>query len=260
MNFKMKYEIKQDLLPVVKVGRRQGILMPRVRFIVLHDVGNDGYSKKTGRRNGTTAKNNISYYKNTKDVQASAHSFIDDIEILECIPATTGKPEKAWHVMYDKPLDNQMFGDDANDIAIGVELCYFPEDKARAQKAYDKYVWYVAYLIHYYKLPLNDCLIGHEHLDPGRKSDPTNGIKHIGKTYNQLVSDIKREYNECISSTKEVIKVDRDINKVSEWAAEDWKEATENGYFDGTRPGAFVTREELAIVVNRLRRNLIEGK
>ncbi|PIH60408.1 hypothetical protein [Paenibacillus sp. LK1] len=30
-----------------------------------------------------------------------------------------------------------------------------------------------------------------------------------------------------------------------------------NGYFDGTRPGARITREETAIVINRLRRNFL---
>jgi N-acetylmuramoyl-L-alanine amidase len=58
---------------------------------------------------------------------------------------------------------------------------------------------------------------------------------------------------------KEEVKVAaKDINKVSPWADENWKEATENGYFDGTRPGANITREEAAIVVNRLRGNFIK--
>ncbi|WP_081327462.1 M15 family metallopeptidase [Paenibacillus polymyxa] len=55
---------------------------------------------------------------------------------------------------------------------------------------------------------------------------------------------------------------ERDINKVSNWAVKDWTEAQENGYFDGNRPGATITREETAIVVNKLRRNflaLIDG-
>lgn len=52
----------------------------------------------------------------------------------------------------------------------------------------------------------------------------------------------------------------RDINKVSAWAEKDWIEATENGYFDGTRPGAPITREEAAIVINRLRQNLSKRK
>ncbi|MEK5477567.1 glycoside hydrolase family 25 protein [Paenibacillus sp. FSL R5-0407] len=50
----------------------------------------------------------------------------------------------------------------------------------------------------------------------------------------------------------------RDINKVSTWASENWAEAVANGYFDGSRPGAEMTREEMAVVVNRLRRNFLK--
>ncbi|WP_267890497.1 hypothetical protein [Paenibacillus bouchesdurhonensis] len=39
---------------------------------------------------------------------------------------------------------------------------------------------------------------------------------------------------------------ERDINKVSAWAAENWSEAVKNGYFDGSRPGAAMMREEMA--------------
>ena len=40
--------------------------------------------------------------------------------------------------------------------------------------------------------------------------------------------------------------------------AKDWAEAKANGYFDGTRPGAPITREETAIVMNRLRANFLK--
>lgn len=49
----------------------------------------------------------------------------------------------------------------------------------------------------------------------------------------------------------------RDINQVSPWAAKDWEEATMNGYLDGSRPGATLTREEYSITLNRLRRNFL---
>lgn len=49
----------------------------------------------------------------------------------------------------------------------------------------------------------------------------------------------------------------RDVNVPSKWAAVTWEEVTANGYFDGTRPGATITREEAGIVVNRLRKNLL---
>lgn len=50
----------------------------------------------------------------------------------------------------------------------------------------------------------------------------------------------------------------RDINIVSPWAEATWAEVTANGYYDGTRPGAVITREESAIVLNRLRKNILK--
>lgn len=49
----------------------------------------------------------------------------------------------------------------------------------------------------------------------------------------------------------------RDISQPSAWAEQTWKEALANGYFDGTRPGAPLTREEGAAVINKLRRNFL---
>ncbi|MFD2752367.1 N-acetylmuramoyl-L-alanine amidase [Virgibacillus siamensis] len=52
---------------------------------------------------------------------------------------------------------------------------------------------------------------------------------------------------------KEVAKVaERDIEKVSPWAKDIWEQMTNAGYFDGKRPGAPITREEMAIVLSRL--------
>lgn len=56
------------------------------------------------------------------------------------------------------------------------------------------------------------------------------------------------------SKGKEVKPViqERNINVPSKWAETTWKEVTDKGFFDGTRPGATVTREELGTVVSRL--------
>ncbi|MBD7967778.1 N-acetylmuramoyl-L-alanine amidase family protein [Paenibacillus gallinarum] len=56
---------------------------------------------------------------------------------------------------------------------------------------------------------------------------------------------------------KKVAKVanERDINVVSPWAKTVWEEMTKEGYFDGKRPGAPITREEMAVVVSRLLNN-----
>lgn len=51
---------------------------------------------------------------------------------------------------------------------------------------------------------------------------------------------------------------EKTVNEPSPWAANAWKEATANGYFDGTRPKNPLTREEAAILINRLRSNILQ--
>ncbi|WP_405131826.1 N-acetylmuramoyl-L-alanine amidase [Paenibacillus sp. FSL H8-0317] len=57
-----------------------------------------------------------------------------------------------------------------------------------------------------------------------------------------------------LAKTKEDKSVtqERNVNVPSKWAETTWKEVTDKGFFDGTRPGATVTREELGTVVSRL--------
>jgi len=189
MSFKMKYKIEQKLLPK-GTKRRSGILMPRVGFVVAHDTGNPG----------STALNNVNYYTNSANTEsASAHTFIDDSMIIECIPATIGTPEKAWHVLYNRPLDNQLFGDDSNNIAIGVELCY--GGKVNNKESYKRYVWYIAYVCYKFNLDPAVKITGHFILDPGRKTDPgKNSLPKMGITWEQFLKDVVTEYRECAGS------------------------------------------------------------
>lgn len=193
MSFKMKYPIKtQYLTPNTK--RRSGIKMPRVVFIVSHDVGNDG----------STAKGNVGYYENSRnEISASAHTFIDHLDIIECIPATTGTPEKAWHVLYDRPEDNAMFGDDANDVAIGVELCYsYKKGNINNKESYKRYVWYHAYLCYKFNLDPRKHIVGHNELDPARKTDPfKNALKIMGISKAQFIQDVVDELADCLAPT-----------------------------------------------------------
>ena len=173
-----KFPIDKDYIK--KGNARSGRLITKVGFIVAHDTGDSG----------ATAQNEHDYFNNQQP-SASAHTFIDDKVIKEIIPVD--KPEKAWHVLYQKPTDNKMFGDDANDIAIGVELCF--GGKIDFSKAYEKYVWYLAYLCHKFGLKPDKHIVSHKILDPERKIDPDNALNRYGKTYKGLLADVLKEYN-----------------------------------------------------------------
>lgn len=117
-SFKMRYVVTPRYLTKPSKRRSGYPMSPGVKFVVAHDTGNPG----------STAAGNVAYYEHSRDeISASAHIFVDDQEILECIPALTQAPEKAWHVLYNVPSDDQLFGYNANDAAIGVELLRRPK-------------------------------------------------------------------------------------------------------------------------------------
>jgi N-acetylmuramoyl-L-alanine amidase CwlA len=185
MPFKMKYEIKKQYLTAPS-NRRSGKPMEKPIFLVAHDTGNPG----------STAEGNVSYYERSKDeISASAHIFVDDDSIVECVPFLTGKPEKAWHVLYDVDNDNRLFGKNANDAAGGVELCY--GGKINNQEAYKRYVWVLAYACHVFGINPQTNITAHYILDPKRKTDPQNSLKLIGKTMPELISDVIKELKNC---------------------------------------------------------------
>jgi len=168
--------IQTKLIPIGTL-RRSGLKNTGVKFIVCHDTGNDS----------STAEGNVNYYINSaNEMSASAHAFVDDKGVIECIPLD----EKAWHVRYGQPQDNELFGLDSNDAALGVELCYTTKGNFDSKKAYENYVEYIVSLLKKYSL--NETkLVGHHRLDPGRRTDPINAFSKIGKTWEAFILDVK---------------------------------------------------------------------
>lgn len=162
----------------INTKRRSGLKLLGVKFLTAHDTGNIN----------TTARQNVNYFKNSADeMSASAHVFIDDVEIIECIPTD----EKAWGVWYSKDYDNKKYGVDANDYSIQVELCYFT-DKEKTMKAYRKYVDYFVDKCKTYNLNPYVFISGHFQLDPERKTDPMNAFKIIGISFETFLDDVKK--------------------------------------------------------------------
>ncbi len=186
MEFKVKYPIIQKLI-TSGTKRRSGAHIAKVKFVVAHDTGNPT----------STARGNVQYYENTNNEDsASAHLFVDDKEIIECIPVFSGPAEKAWHVLYNVTTDNRLYGANANDAAIGVEYCY--GGNINADEAYNRYIWVLAYVCHLFELDPATSIVGHFFLDPQRKTDPVTGLAKSRRTYDQLLKDVVTEYNECI--------------------------------------------------------------
>lgn len=169
-----KYQIERKYISFGK--SRSGQKLVGVKFVVEHETAN----------NNADADDHYNYF-NRHPLYASAHAFIDAKKILEIIPLD----EKAWHVNYDKPMDNKLFGDDANDAAIGVELCR----PGNFKEAYDRYVWYNAYLCHKFGLKPEKHLVAHSVLDPQRRSDPESWLKPNGVNWSQFIKDVRNYYD-----------------------------------------------------------------
>lgn len=152
-------------------------------FFVAHDTGNPG----------ATADNHFTYFNGLRDRSASAHVFIDDTKILEIIPTGTGTDpaEKAWHVLYNVTTDNERFGYNANDAALGVELCY--GGKINFTEAYKRFVWYFAYCCKRWSKNPSTHIASHKQLDPGRKFDCEQALAIGGKTLKDLIYDVAAE-------------------------------------------------------------------
>ncbi|WP_223192709.1 peptidoglycan recognition protein family protein [Paenibacillus sedimenti] len=192
-NFKMKYEIIRRYLTGPS-KRRPLLPLNQCRFMVAHDTGNPG----------STAAGNVTYYENSRnEMEASAHIFVDDKQIIECIPFLTAAPEKAWHVVYNVTTDNRMYGADANDSAGGVELCY--GGNIVLSESYKRYVWVLAYSCWKYGLEPSRAITGHHILDPARKTDPMNAFKLLGKTFDDFVQNVVAEYKECMEDDDTMI-------------------------------------------------------
>lgn len=181
---KYKYKIERRYInkrPNVRPGTR--LVSGTPGFFVAHDTGNPG----------ADAEDHFGYFNNLVNREASAQTFIDDKRILEIIPTGTGpdKAEKAWHVRYNVKTDNDMYGDDANDIALGVELCYGGE--INFEEAYKRFVWYLAFCCDKWNKNPYTVIPTHRQLDPSRKRDCDQALVFGKKTLKQLYNDIAAE-------------------------------------------------------------------
>lgn len=203
---------------------------------------------------GASAKNHVTYFGKTLIEQneklpeskrrfASAHIFVDKYEARCIIPLD----EVAYQANDGSYRGIPELKPNANYLGIGVEMCqekdgsFHPDTIKRTEDVFVELSKMFGWD------PVKDIV---RHYDVTHKNCPAPWVTD-GNKFTDFKQRVKNKMNGEIQMAAQ-----RDINKVSDWAKKDWEEATVNGYFDGTRPGDNMTREEMAVVVNRLRKNL----
>jgi len=185
-------------------------------FIVVHNTANDA-----------SARDEIAYMIRNND-QISFHYAIDDKEIVQGILEN----RNAWHAGDGNGPGNRK--------GIGIEICYSKSGGKRFEEAEKLAAKFIAY-----KLDEKNWGVDRvkKHQDFSGKYCPHRTLD-LG--WQRFLNMVQTE----LYKLKEEKEVDKD--KPSNWAKEAWDWAKKEGYLDGTRPKDPVTREELAVVLQRL--------
>lgn len=69
-------------------------------------------------------------------------------------------------------------------------------------------------------------------------------------TINEVQALVEQAVEKALADRDEAVA--RSIQTVSTWASTAWEKAIQAGVFDGTRPGGALTREQAAVVLDRL--------
>jgi N-acetylmuramoyl-L-alanine amidase CwlA len=220
---------------------RSGDKLLKLQAIVVHYTAN----------NGGDADMHFNYFNNGAGGRyAGAHIFVDRHKALEIIPLD----EVAYHANERTPLLSNLRastsyypGGNANLLTIGIEMC-LESDGSFHPDTIERTRLVIKHLQSKYSQLRDTENRVIRHYDVTGKNCPAPFVKNHAKW-----KEFLRSINEPIKESVSVA----DVNKVSPWAESNWKEATRNGYFDGKNPRANITREETAIVVNRLRENFL---
>lgn len=194
----------------------------KVTYLVVHYVGATG-----------DADANARYYGSTPNIWASAHYFVGHGPSPE-VWASVPEGDTAWHVgakAYYHP-------ECRNGNSIGVELCcrqrqdgswYFDPETldAAAELCRDivgRYGIDSAHVLRHYDVTHKKC-------PAPFVDDPEAWEKFKGRLF---------------------IKEERTMEEPDVWAADAWEKAKEKGVMDGSRPKDNLTRQEMAVILDRV--------
>ena len=212
-------EYKVNHIPKGRI--RPGIKL-NPQYITIHSTGNPT----------STAMNERNWLVNPSNTRvASWHIAVDEKLAVEAIPLD----EVAYHA-----------GTSAgNNTSIGIEIC----ESGNREKTLDNAVKLVAKMLHERNWGVDKL---RRHYDWSGKNCPRIMSANNWKEWDRFKFNVNKE----LMFLRQGGKVMEDKNKPSKWAEEAWAWAQKEGYLDGKRPKDLVTREELAVVLQRLVKKL----
>ncbi len=206
---------------------------------VIHETANPGDSDELNQK----------YFANN-DVNASAHAFVDSDSITQLIPWN----EVAWHS-----------GKTANRQFWGIELCHTLDPK-KFIEIWKRGVWLYAHLFTKVAIPpieivTKQNLMSHAEVSEKWKEtdhiDPISYFAKFGKTVDDFRNDVQKEINQILEKFEVTKNMFSDLDKISNFAKESIGNLANlriiRGDTDGNfRPKDFITREEVAVIVNNI--------
>ena len=209
-------EVIQNLVSPSKYSIKCPYAM-NAEFFVVHNTANDA-----------SARDEIAYMIGNNN-QISFHYAIDDKEIVQGIPEN----RNAWHAGDGNGPGNRK--------GIGIEICYSKSGGKRFEEAEKLSAKFIAYKLKEKGWEIDKVK---KHQDFSGKYCPH---RTLDMGWQRFLRMVNAELNKLIGDDKMA-----DNNTPSPWAKEAWEWAKKEGFLDGTRPKDSVTREELAIVLQRL--------
>lgn len=213
-----------------------------IRYLIYHYTGNDG----------DTAANNANYFKNNV-VEASAHYFVDDDSVTQSVPDLT----IAYAVGGDKWADcaqtggGSMYGIIKNRNSISIEMCDTKRDGTlmATEETQARAIELGRALMDKYHIPMEHV---YRHFDVTGKHCPAyfmDAAKWAEFKKRLEVDTVTQEQFNAMMDTW--LAQNRD-KPASDWAKDTWDKMIEKGLFDGAAPQNPLTREQAALLIERL--------
>lgn len=221
-----------------------------IKYIVLHYTSNIN----------DTALNNVKYFNSTP-VKASAHYFVDDENIYQSVPCDYPAYSVGLGSM-SKPYipDPPMYKKCTNSNSISIEMCGGKVSRECSTKTKQKACELAVSLMKRYNIPPCNVI---RHYDVTGKKCPAWAVEDPAK-WLEIQIEINKLYSKEDEpmiendANYEVFKrfMDRYLADISKepatWDKEPMDYVEQRGIITGSRPKSFVTRGELATVVERV--------